>query len=497
MSVIQKIQTSGFNEPNFVFYSFLAVFVTDSVINYFYPLPVFVTFGILALPFLWIFTCGIKGFRPFAVISAIFILNSVIHNIQYGFHKRNLSDLLFILLFIASYFYYYVRINELKKRTVILFLLTTILMFSFSLPGFNSSNWRQNTPLYERSGQNKIQSSTELIKDGKLTTRADTKQDSIPSFNEESLEQRSNRENRSIKIPDPIVDKSAPPSPAPDLYAKKTDVDFLETFRQYRNGLFRLPHIASYFFGFLMLFIGWQYQLSRDRRFKLLIAILLLLLLLTGARSVIVAISAGFVLYFFRKKNLIFLLLFTLCLSLLLIFRNQLYFVFKETFLGQYFGMLITFVENFEGFSRILFWKSWYHEISHFSLADYLTGKGFYSSIKANVRNLYFKEWFHSDPLSIVYSYGISGLIAYFYLIYRIFRDNSLPIRKNLFAFIFFTGMIITAVLNGYYYFFPVFLTFIFLKMNHEILNQATRSSENEMEMMHTTNNAHPIEYGK
>lgn len=488
MTVIQKIQTSRLNEPNLVFFSFLVVFIIDSVVNYFYPAPVFVPFILIALPFLWIFSSGHKGFRPFAIISAIFILSAVVHNIQYGFHKRNLSDLLFILLFIASYFYFYVRINELKKSTVYLFLITVVLMFSLSAIGLNSNRWRENIPLYERTGQNTMPADIEKNEERISTGEPIAKQDSIQSSDDESAGQQV---SRSTKKMDSIQDKSAPPTPAPDLYKKRTEVDFLETFRQYRNGLFRLPHIAAYFFGFLILFFGWQLYYSGNRMIALLIALLIFLLLLTGVRSVLVAIAAGFALYFLRKKKFLFLFVFATSVSLLLIFRSELYAVFKETFLGQYFGMLITFVDNFEGFSRILFWKSWYHEIIHFSPSDYLTGKGFYSSIKANARNLYFKEWFHSDPLSIIYSYGFSGFFAYFYLIYRVYIDNRVPIGKNKFALTFFAGTIITAFLNGFYYFFPVFLIFIFLKMNHDILNPSPKSIENEMRRKKKVDSAH------
>ncbi len=408
------ILASKLNNPNIVFYALLLTFLIDSSVNFFSKIPVFVPVSILFLPFLWFISSEKKRFLPFAIISAVFILTAIANNLIYGFHQKNVSDLLFILLFIASYFYYQNNIKLLKKSTIYVFLTVSFVMFVFTFFNLNSDNWQENQPLYEKTIQ---------------------------------------------------VEEQEYQSGTSEFFDERKPLDFLEIFRNYHNGLFRLPHIAAYFFGFIFLFFAFQFQKTKQRAFLYLSGVLLILLFYTGVRSVIVGLGLSVFLFLLTKLRWGIMASVFLLFVGVIFMRNFLYETFQNTFLGQYFGMIITLFDNFSGFSRFLLWKSWYYEIKNFDGIDFLTGKGFISSMQANTRNIYFKEWFHSDPLSIVYVYGIPGLTAFFYLFYRIYSDNAKAIRENLFIFSFFFTMIFLSLINGFYYFFPVFLLFIFLAM--------------------------------
>ena len=247
MIKIRKIiQTSKWNNPNIVFYALLLTFLVDSLVNFFIKIPVFVPVSILFLPFLWFISSNNKRFFPFAIISAVFILTAIVNNIIYGFHQKNVSDLLFILLFIASYFYYQNNIKLLEKSTIYIFLAVSFLMFVFTFFNLNSDIWQENQPLYEQT---------------------------IQVENQEYQSRNS------------------------DFFDKRTNLDFLEIFRNYHNGLFRLPHIAAYFFGFIFLFFAFQFQKTKQRVFLFLSGVLLILLFYTGVRSMLVGLGLSMFLF--------------------------------------------------------------------------------------------------------------------------------------------------------------------------------------------------------
>lgn len=101
-----QFRKSGINNPNVVFSVFLLLFVADSVVNYFMKIPVFVSGMLVLTPAIWFFLYASKPFKTVGVLSLIFILPAVYHLFLYGFHKRTISDLIFILSFISVYFYY-------------------------------------------------------------------------------------------------------------------------------------------------------------------------------------------------------------------------------------------------------------------------------------------------------------------------------------------------------------------------------------------------------
>jgi TctA family transporter len=112
-----------------------------------------------------------------------------------------------------------------------------------------------------------------------------------------------------------------------------------------------------------------------------------------------------------------------------------------------------------------MLWNSWWFEMQHFAGYDFLIGKTLSGSMEANSQNIHFREWFHNDFLSITYAYGLIALLMYITFFYKMFRENVRFIRANVYLFVFFFTMIFSAIFNGFYYYFPVFLIFIFIYM--------------------------------
>lgn len=86
-------------------------------------------------------------------------------------------------------------------------------------------------------------------------------------------------------------------------------------------------------------------------------------------------------------------------------------------------------------------------------------------SILANAENINWADWFHNDFLSVAYTYGLVGLVLYAGLFYKIFTDNKALIKNNLFLFTFYFSMLFSAIINGFYYYYPIFLMFLFVLM--------------------------------
>jgi len=107
-------------------------------------------------------------------------------------------------------------------------------------------------------------------------------------------------------------------------------------------------------------------------------------------------------------------------------------------------------------------------EINEFSWYNYLTGKSFEQSQLANLHNISFKEWFHNDFLSVAFSYGFLCLILYVGLWVIVYRHYSTFIRRNVFIFAFYFAALFSAFFNGFYYYFPVILLFLFFVMINE-----------------------------
>ncbi len=151
---------------------------------------------------------------------------------------------------------------------------------------------------------------------------------------------------------------------------------------------------------------------------------------------------------------------------LILIFTNDyLLQLTKDTVYYQYFSFFKTSTANITRLSRYRLAYSWWIEIREFGFLDFVIGKSYMNSMVANTKNLGLDVWFHNDFLSISYTYGILGILLYIWFFVKIYRDNKSLIKQNIFIFVFYFSMIFTAILNGYYYYFPVFLLYIFFLM--------------------------------
>jgi O-antigen ligase len=206
---------------------------------------------------------------------------------------------------------------------------------------------------------------------------------------------------------------------------------------------------------------------QKKMKWYFLIALLasLLFMLYSGSRTFLVAVFLAFTLFLVNRKTLIYLLTLFAALVLVIIYRFELHQIFKNTILEQFTSLVITVVDNSSRLSRLLIWRSWWYEIQQFTWFNFLVGKTYIASTKANLLNIHFGEWFHNDFLSITFAYGVLALILYLTLFYKIYHENSKIIRKNIFLFLYFFAMLFSAFFNGFYYYFPIFLIFTFLYM--------------------------------
>lgn len=402
-------------DPNLVFMFMLAVFLTDSVVNFFINIPIFVPVAIIALPLLW-FILWKQGRRNMflLIFTSVFILVSIINNFVYQFDKKNISDLVFILFFPTVYYFYKLRPEKLLPRTIHVFFVVSLLMFSFAFAGINSGSFVE--------GSQKWIQQLEILKEKK-------------AIGEMIITRESNK------------------------------LDIIEAKRNYNNGLFRIPHLATYIWGFFFLFYGFTFHHRKKWYFMVAMLVSLLFMLYSGSRAFLVAASLAFVLFMLKRKTLIYLLMIIFALVLSIIYRYELHRFFENTILEQFTSLLVTVSDNFDSLSRVTLWRSWWYEMQQFAWYDFLVGKTYIASMNANFVNIHYREWFHNDFLSITFAYGIFALILYLTLFYKIYHENSKLIRKNIYLFVYFFAMLFSAVFNGFYYYFPVFLMFIFIYM--------------------------------
>lgn len=399
----------GHINPNLVFLFMLAIFFIDSAVNFIIDIPIFVPFAIAVLPVLW-FNLWRSGRKNMFLLTffTVFILVSVINNFVYQFDKTNISDLVFILFFPISYYFYKLSPEKLQIRSIHIFFIVSMLMFSLAFAGVNSRSYHDQS-----RGWN------------------------------ESLETKSEKK----------------------IVRERNKLDIIERIRTYNYGLFRVPHLATYFFGFLFLFYGFTFQ--KKKKWYLLVAMLvsLLCMLYSGSRTFAVAAFLALMLYWIKRKTLIYVLMVCAAALVMIIFRFQLFQLLQNTFLANFAGLLITAVDNFSRLSRVIIWNSWWYEMQHFAWYDFLIGKTFVGSMNANHVNIHFREWFHNDFLSISFVYGFLALALYLVFFYRVFKENVKYIKRNIYLFVYFFTMVFSAFFNGFYYYFPVFLIFVFVYM--------------------------------
>lgn len=134
------------DKRSLIFLLFVFAFVLDSVINYFFNIPVFV----IALIFLFclflvpgFFT--VKKYSSFLIIVLTFSISFIVSVLRSGFYKESLSDFLFIMSFFgAFYFYAYTTTPNVlasSKKLLSYFMGISLLLFLATYIGFDQNVW--------------------------------------------------------------------------------------------------------------------------------------------------------------------------------------------------------------------------------------------------------------------------------------------------------------------------------------------------------------------
>ena len=422
-----------------IFLSFLGAFMADRIVNYFYDAPLFVLFALAALPLLWFQqTLTRPGRRWLLAFSVPFLIAGTLGNLIYGFHTKNISDLLFILLFVTFYQLNLPGHGKFSSRWVHVFTLTVLLLFSFTFINVNSV-----IPVLQNKKMDKYVGPPKKTASPAGTVSAGEKSKTAETLKKE--EEKKTASERFLK-------NFANPQ-----------LDYLEYKRVYHHGLFRVPQVASYLFGFLGIFY-LQYFWRRSRILALLIAgLFIFIVLYSGTRIFPLTVLVAIVIWFAMKpRRWPYLLAPVIFVGLLAIFRYEMIALTDGTFLMQYFSFFATAIDNLPRLSRIILWSSWLNEMGSFGVLDLLTGRTFHGSLLANLRNVYIQEWFHNDFFSILYSYGIICFSLYVIHYFKMFRDNRSLITGDFFVFVLYVSMPVMAFLNGFYYYFPMFTFYIF-----------------------------------
>jgi hypothetical protein len=238
-----------------------------------------------------------------------------------------------------------------------------------------------------------------------------------------------------------------------------------ENHRTYLKGFFRIPHVASYFFGFSAIFLAFLAFTKRKYLYLIPVVLLLVLSLYTGVRSFMLALVISVFLYLLQRKYLPYLFLSLIIGFAIIIFRHQIAEILHGTFLQQHFSLVLTLFDNFGRFSRIMLWYSWFMAVSDFHWYEFLIGKSYFSGLMINEKLFGQPIWFHSDMLNMFYCYGLVGLSIYVGFIIRIYKDCKQYIHSNIFVFLFFSSSVVISLINGFYYYFTVFLMYLFILM--------------------------------
>ena len=429
-SSIKNLITSFVNKHpsqlvSFFFLFFLIAFFIDRILfSLFVNFPFFVVSAILVFPFLFLASqYKNPDKRQLFVLVFAFITLTILNSIVYVFGINNISDLLFVILFFTSYYYYKNNINYIKLSNVYVFLFLSVFLFSFTFFNIDSDS-----------------SSTSKVKYNSFYSKG------VPSV------------KKVVSIID-TVHKNA------ETKKKTVYVDKYKPFKIRHTGLFRRTHMASYFFGFLFLFFAYQYQRNKGVLNALFLTVSLVFCFYTGIRTMPTAFVLSVLLFLFRRKYIIYLTMLLFALVILIIANEYFLQLTKNTIFYQYVYLIHTGTENFASLARFKLYQSWWVEVSGFGFWDFMIGKSYMNALISNSQNYGKGLWFHNDFLNIFYTYGIGGVMMYIWFFIKIYRDNKVMIRRNIFIFIFYVSMIIAAVINGFYYYFPVFLLYLFLLM--------------------------------
>lgn len=416
------------------FWYFLISFLADQIFNHFFYFPFFVISALIILPILFfIVQLDHPERRQLYVLFFSFLIIVITNSIVFVFGVKNISDFLFIVLFITSYYFYKNNLDNLSVLNVFPFLVVCVLLFSFTFLGVDSyKSKKTNTQIDNSDHVNRNE------------------------VDEESIINYSPKVNENTKY----TNINGTPSEW-----KPKPVHLLKKLRVFHRGLFRITHVAAYFFGFLFLFFAYQYR-SRKRMIDIVLLIIsLLLCLYTGSKTALLAMALSIFIFILVKRSIFYSALLILIFVVLIYERESILRITENTIIYPYTLFIYISSEKIGDLSRFQIWNSWWTEISHFGYREFLIGKSFSNVLVANEKNLNLRIWFHNDFLNIFYTYGIIGVFLYIWFFIKIFRDYRLIINNNIIIFVFYFSMVITAFINGYYYYFPVFILYLFFLM--------------------------------
>ncbi|MEW9582380.1 hypothetical protein [Paraburkholderia sp. DGU8] len=241
------------------------------------------------------------------------------------------------------------------------------------------------------------------------------------------------------------------------------DVEFL---RIYNQGLYRLPHVASYMLAFGSLWWTYVATYSRKKRHLMLAAVFLAFTLYTGSRTPVIVMGAAYLVanIRLRVREMLVSAGMVMLAALFFVYMTEILNALFGTFLYQYVSFFETMHDNFDRLSRVIIWSSWWSAVSSFDALDFFFGRNFSSSFDFNAREIGLYIWFHNDFLSVFYSYGMPVLIAYvvphlFSITRSVHVASSSRLHPMLGIFI-----VSAAFVNGFYKYLPVmFFVFLFL----------------------------------
>ncbi|MHA7942478.1 O-antigen ligase family protein [Formosa sp. 3Alg 14/1] len=131
------------DKRSLLFILYVLIFALDSVINYFFDIPLFVIslifyFALLIIPGFF----SLDKYGSFVVIVFSFSLSFIVNALRTGFYKESLSDYLFIMAFFGS-FYLFSNSNRFKanKFMINLFIVLSLLLFLATFLGFDQNIW--------------------------------------------------------------------------------------------------------------------------------------------------------------------------------------------------------------------------------------------------------------------------------------------------------------------------------------------------------------------
>lgn len=414
----------GFSSEQ-LFWMSLLFFVLDNVVNYFIHIPIFVAYGFVLVPWLILLLYRQGTLSGIGAWLSVWLLVAAgVGVIRFGLSAKNISDLLFLELFVLSWLFYIDK-PAISLRSVQLFFIISTVLFAFTFTGADRFDYSQD----------------------KVARRA---------FDETARAQGKGRDYLTWQPP---RERRESFEKHPMKLKEQWNLSY-EVFREYHKGLFRVPHVASYFFAFLAFYFV-RARLSGEGGFSTLLPALLAMgsCLYTGSRTILFAFIGAFLISLLFSRRWRWMILAVGGAGLLFLYSlHPLMRIFQNTVLFQYLVTFDTLLNDPGQFSRIKIWMSWWQEIREFAIMDFLFGRTPLMAMEANFRNLGTSIWFHNDFLQVAYAYGAVALLLFMLFWVNAYRDTTVSSGRQMLPRLCFLMMFLAAVFNGFYLYFPVLL---------------------------------------